>query len=176
MPVVMNIPETLRLADIGVFTLAQVNGIIPAGTTEPIKVSMSVPTYWSVITERYDFGMTTVAVPSVFYYEMYYDRGLYCVGYVTQADIDNRCTHLLSARYIEPWFFNVSDPEMDILYDFSVWYYTYPDNKKQEVLDLLYSISQDEAEIMEKMREIHSLIQQMASAQGVGPSPPVGGR
>lgn len=176
MSTIYSIPEVLKLADIGIFTLAKVSGIIPAGVIDPIRVRVSVPDYWSVITERFNFGMTTVAIPEVFYYEMYYDRGYYCNGFISQANIENHCTHILAAHWIEPWFYNVSDPPMDIIYDFACWYFIYPNAKKQEVLDLLYTLSQDEAEIMDLLRTIHSNISIIATKakEGMAPSPAIG--
>jgi len=108
---------------------------------------------------------------------MYYDRGFYCNGYISQGNIENHCTHLLAARWMEPWFYNVSDPPMDVVYDFSCWYFIYPEAKQREVTNLLYSLSENEAEMMELLKKMHSNIKIIATglSQGVGPSPPIGG-
>lgn len=172
MPTVFSIPEVQYLAKYGVFTLVHVSGVIPAGTAAPVQVRMAVPTNWKIITSRFNFGATTIAIPAVVEYELYNEEGFYCGEYIGQANINNTCTHLKVARWIEAWFYNRSDPAMDVAYEFAAWYYTFPDWYEQDIYNLMWTISNDEAELMYLLRAMNT---QLASEKQAGPSPPLTG-
>lgn len=163
MPVVFSISKALELIKYGKFTLLSLDGGIPAAEatditqtpmpkdTEAVKATYEVMDNYYVITERYNWGGTSR--PDSVYYEIWshgipgelgirnlvegLHSGYYCGSEITESNIDNRCTHIISGRDIEVKLWNMTDPAADVYYDFTVWYYQFHRDYYQDVMDIL---------------------------------------
>jgi len=138
MPIDFSVGECLALVLLGRFLSARAGGKIQAGVTDTVVVRLPVPGGCKIVTERFNFGGTSIGVekPKV-KYEIHYEEGLYCWNYISQANLENVCTHIYSADFVEVYFYNISDPPEDVYYDFCVWYYTYQALHHDRVMAIL---------------------------------------
>jgi len=149
-----SISESIRLSEVGTFAILHASGEIPAGVVAPIQVNLVVPQDWVILTDFIDFGSTTVSITPVASYNLYYEKGQYSNGFITAS---SRIIYpqVPSSQWIELWISNVSSvPIMDIQYDLSVHYYTYPKDQLQQIKNLLYALSEDNIEIKELLKRI----------------------
>ena len=136
MPFQFTFAEGIELLKYGRFTLLSMDGTIPEEVTEPVVARCHVVAGWKILTERFNWGGTDI--PDKVYYELWYEKGFYCGSNIRQSNLENRCTHLFAASFIDVKLWNISSPSVTVYYDFTVWYYTYMTKYEKEVRDILF--------------------------------------
>jgi hypothetical protein len=121
---VFTIPEVMRLSELGRFTLVTFQTTLDASladTTRPgskaTTVSLTVADTEKIVTERYNWGATSLS--DKVYYELHWERGVYCGSSIHESNLDNICTHLVVASFINILLWNISSPAQDVHVDFS---------------------------------------------------------
>ena len=152
MPIDFSVGECIALARFGTFLSARAGGKIPAGVKEPVIIRLPVPLGHKVITGRFNFGGTSIGVerPKV-KYEIHYEGGLYCWNHISQANLENVCTHLYCAEWAEVHFFNITDPPEDVYYDICIWYYFYSEVNEKYIIDLFFRTPEIRKKIHEEV-------------------------
>jgi len=140
---VFTVPEVLRLTELGRFTLVSAETTLDASLADANRpgakatvVSLSVNTNEKILTERYNWGGTSIS--NKVYYELHYEKGVYCGSAIRQSNQDNYCTHLQVASFIDICLWNISSPAQDVFVDFSCWYYTFPRENEAEIRDFFF--------------------------------------
>ena len=150
MPIHFTFAEGIELLKYGKFTLLSFDGTIPAGVTDPVIARASVDAGWKILTERFNWGGTDI--PDKVYYELWYEKGFYCGSNIRQSNLENRCTHLFAASFIDVKLWNVSSPSVPVYFDFSVWYYTYMTKYEENVMDILFKTPKLLENILEELK------------------------
>lgn len=163
MPVNFTPSECLGLLEFGKFTLLHIEGSIPAedavayvSSPMPLHSESLCARYplekdWSILTERFNWGVTSR--PDSVYYELWSGglpkklpvkpfvaeklAGFYCGARINLSNLDNRCTHIITSEYVDVKLWNISDPAVDVDFDFTVWYYMFHEDYFEDVMNLL---------------------------------------
>jgi hypothetical protein len=168
---VFTIPEVLRLAELGKFTLVSAETTLDASLADANRpgskatvVSLSVNTNEKLVTERYNWGGTSIS--NKVYYELHWEKGIYCGNAIRQSNQENHCTHLVVASFIDVYLWNISSPAQDVFVDFSCWYYTFPRANEDEILDIYFKRDR----LLEEIRD--TLLKLVPSPPPPAPSQP----
>lgn len=171
MGIEFSIPEVLRLTELGKFTLCSFEFTIDsslADTTRPgakaATATLAVAETDKLITERFNWGGTSIS--NKVYYELHYERGIYCGAGIRQSNQENICTHLFVADFIDVVLWNISSPAEDVFIDFTVWYYTFPQVHEEEIRDMFFK----------RDRLLQQIVDQLIALRPAPPPPFIGGR
>jgi len=171
LPTVFTIPEVLRLSELGRFTLVSTETTLDASLADSARpgskatiVSLSLNTNERIITERYNWGGTSIS--NKVYYELHYEKGVYCGNAIRQSNQENSCTHLFVASFIDILLWNISSPAQDVFVDFSCWYYTFPRENEAEIRDFFFKRDR----LLEEIRD--SLLKLVSPPTPPLPKPP----
>jgi len=115
-----------------------------------------------IITERFNWGGTSISGKVT--YELRYEHGVYCRGTIRQSNMDNICTHLYLANFVEVVLWNITSPAQDVFIDFSCWYYTFPEANEQEIRNIFFERDR-------LLREINQKLEKLIRIQKVAPPP-----
>ena len=87
-------------------------------------------------------------------------------SYNTWAITCKNCTHIFSGGKIHVKLWNCSSPPQDVIYDFTVWYFTYHSKFYDKVLEILLKTPTT-------LQEIRDLTRAKVALQTVKPMPPI---
>lgn len=148
MPVNFTVSEAIELVKWGKFSLVALDLIIPAAVTDPVVAHVPISEGYRILTERFNWGGTDI--PDMVAYELWDENGFYCGNNIRQSNIDNRCTHLFSASFIDLYLWNITPaPRADVYVDFACWYFTYREENHERVMAVL----QRKERLLEKILE-----------------------
>lgn len=87
---------------------------------------------WGAVIERFNWGASSR--PNKLYYEIWnygmltpemMQEGYHCGSFITEANVDNTCTHPAASNRLDVKLWNCSDPAQDVYYEFAGWFYKF---------------------------------------------------
>lgn len=149
MPTVFSIAEAIELSRLGKFDMLGADGIIPMGAAVVLPGIAPIPTTlppalsalvgftsgYRVLTERFNWGGTDA--PNSVHYELHDEKGYYCGQEIKQSNQENHCTHICTSNYVILRLWNITNPPAQIYFDFSCWYYIWPEINDAKVMAII---------------------------------------